>query len=72
MYGNYYLIKENVLFPVIEKYVPEFRCLSVMWSFHDDIKQNLKSAIEKLHKPTFDLKIFNRLVCEQLKSQGVS
>jgi len=61
-YNNYYLIKENILFPVIEKHVPEFRCLSVMWSFHDDIKRNMKSAIEELSKPEFDLKIFNRLV----------
>jgi hypothetical protein len=60
-YGNYYLIKENILFPVIEKYVPEFRCLSVMWSFHDDIKRNLKLIIEQLGSQDFDLKIFNRL-----------
>jgi hypothetical protein len=61
-FNNYYLIKENVLFPVIEKHITEFRCLSVMWSFHDDIKANLKTAIEKLGNPDFDLKIFNRLV----------
>lgn len=62
LFSNYYLIKENVLFPVIEKYVPEFRCLSVMWSFHDDIKRNLKSAIQELNKSEIDLKTFNRLV----------
>ena len=61
-YSNYYLIKENILFPVIEKHVPEFRCLSVMWSFHDDIKRNLKSAIEELNKNEIDLKAFNRYV----------
>jgi PAS domain S-box-containing protein len=61
-FGNYYLIKENILFPVIEKHLPEFRCLSVMWSFHDDIKRNLKMAIEQLNRQNFDLKIFNRLV----------
>ena len=61
-FSNYYLIKENILFPLIEKYVPEFRCLSVMWSFHDDIKRNLKRAIEQLESEGFDLKIFNRLV----------
>ncbi len=61
-FSNYYLIKENILFPVIEKHVPEFRCLSVMWSFHDDIKRNLKTAVEELHKNEFDLKVFNRYV----------
>lgn len=61
--SNYYLIKENVLFPLIEKYISEFRCLKVMWSFHDDIKQNLKAAILQLKKNSdFDLKVFNRLV----------
>jgi PAS domain S-box-containing protein len=33
-----------------------------MWSFHDDIKRNLKSALEELHKNEFDLKVFNRYV----------
>lgn len=60
-FSNYYLIKENILFPLIEKYVTQFRCLSVMWSFHDDIKRNLKLAIEQLESAGFDLKTFNRL-----------
>jgi hypothetical protein len=59
--GQYYLIKENILFPLIEKYVPEFRCLSVMWSFHDDIRRNLKEIINELQKKQPDLKRFNRL-----------
>ena len=58
---RFYLIKENVLFPVIEKYVPDYRCLSVMWSFHDDIKRNLKLIIEQLESSTFDLKTVNKL-----------
>ncbi len=58
---NYYVIKENLLFPVIEKYIAEFRCLSVMWSFHDDIKRNLKKAIQILNEESFELKEFNRL-----------
>jgi hypothetical protein len=33
-----------------------------MWSFHDDIKRNLKSAVEVLHKNEFDLKVFNRYI----------
>ncbi len=62
-FNSYYTIKENVLFPVIEKYISEFRCLQVMWSFHDDIKRNLKTAIQQLRgEIEFDLKLFNRLV----------
>ncbi len=58
---SYYTIKENLLFPVIEKHIPEFRCLSVMWSFHDDIKRNLKNAIQLLKADALELKTFNRL-----------
>lgn len=57
----HYQIKENVLFPVIEKYLPDYRCLSVMWSFHDDIRRNLKEAISMLGSADFDTKKFNRL-----------
>ncbi|MBL7968556.1 MAG: DUF438 domain-containing protein [Prolixibacteraceae bacterium] len=57
----HYQIKENVLFPVIEKYLPDYRCLSVMWSFHDDIRRNLKEAISMLSSADFDMKKFNRL-----------
>ena len=57
----HYQIKENVFFPVVEKYLPNYRCLQVMWSFHDDIRRNLKEAIQLLDTPDFDLKKFNRL-----------
>lgn len=58
----HYQIKENVFFPKIEKYMPDYRCLQVMWSFHDDIRRNLKSVIQMLDDPDFDLIRFNRLV----------
>jgi PAS domain S-box-containing protein len=62
-FGSYYTIKENLLFPVIEKYIPEYRCLQVMWSFHDDIRRNLKSAIKMLKgEIATDMKQFNRWV----------
>ena len=61
-FESLYIIKENVLFPVVEKYVAEFRCLKVMWSFHDDIRRNLKGAIEQLGAANFNLKVFNRQV----------
>lgn len=57
----HYQIKENVLFPVIEKYLTDYRCLQVMWSFHDDIRRNLKESIQMLQAADFDLKKFNRL-----------
>ncbi len=57
----HYLIKENVFFPLIEKYLPDYRCLQVMWSFHDDIRTTIKSVIGLLDEPNFELKKFNRL-----------
>ncbi|HET6557395.1 MAG TPA: PAS domain-containing protein [Prolixibacteraceae bacterium] len=57
----HYQVKENVLFPVIEKYLSDYRCLQVMWSFHDDIRRNLKETIQLLETADFDLKRFNRL-----------
>ncbi len=42
-YEVHYLKKENILFPFIEKHYPEYRCLSLMWSFHDDYRRSLKT-----------------------------
>lgn len=57
----HYQIKENVFFPLVEKHLPNYRCLQVMWSFHDDIRRNLKEVIQLLGSEDFDLKRFNRL-----------
>jgi uncharacterized protein len=62
-FNNYYLIKENVLFPLLEKRWEEFRCLSIMWSFHDDIRRNLGLLIEYLSQHSNnDLSYFNQLI----------
>ena len=60
-FTNHYVIKENVLFPLLEQKWENFRCLNVMWSFHDDIRKNLKAIIQQLSDDDFDLKKFNRL-----------
>jgi DUF438 domain-containing protein len=41
-YELHYLKKENILFPYIEKAFHEYRCLKIMWSFHDDFRIRLK------------------------------
>jgi len=58
-YGNYYTIKENLLFPVIEKYWDDYKCVLVMWSIHDDIRRYLKELPEILRAEEFDLHQFN-------------
>lgn len=60
-FEKYYRIKENTLFPVFEAHWPNFRCLTVMWSFHDDIRRDLRSLIMELSSDLFDVKKFNRL-----------
>ena len=61
-FGKHYTIKENVLFPIIEKTWPDYRCLQIMWSFHDDIRRNIKTILEQLTKGKIELKQFNRCV----------
>ena len=57
-----YLIKENILFPIIEKNLPEHLCLRVMWSFHNDITRNLEHLIEELSLSLPDVKKINQLL----------
>ncbi|MCT4640615.1 MAG: PAS domain-containing protein [Bacteroidales bacterium] len=59
---NYYIIKENVLFPIVEKHLKEYKCLQVMWSFHDDIKSNIKALLANLESDSFDIDDFNFVV----------
>ena len=57
-----YEIKENVLFPALEKHWDDWRCVQVMWSYHDDIRQQLKGLIAVLEREPFDLKAFNKFL----------
>lgn len=62
LFTGYYIIKENVLFPLIEKHLPEHKCLQIMWSFHDDIRKNIKSILQQLKDQITDQSVFNRCV----------
>ncbi len=61
-FAQHYTIKENVLFPVLEKTWSDYRCLQIMWSFHDDIRRNIKKILEQLQEGIADFKTFNRCV----------
>ena len=52
-YELHYIKKENILFPYIEKTFPQYRCLKLMWSFHDDFRRSLKvlDSLLKNNKP---------------------
>jgi len=57
----HYTVKENVLFPILEKEWENHQCLKLMWSFHDDIRKNIKATIDCLEADSFDLKYFNKI-----------
>lgn len=57
----HYTVKENILFPILEAHWNEHDCLKLMWSFHDDIRQNLKKILALLGSENFELKTFNTL-----------
>ncbi len=57
-----YEIKENILFPVLEREWDDWRCVQVMWSYHDDIRRELKGVIAELEHKPFDLKAFNKWI----------
>jgi len=51
-YELHYIKKENILFPIIERTFSEYRCLQLMWSFHDDFRRTLQLIEELLtHEP---------------------
>jgi PAS domain S-box-containing protein len=62
VFAKHYTIKENVLFPLIEKTWTDYRCLQIMWSIHDDIRTNIKLLIQQLEQGPVNLKDFNRAV----------
>jgi len=62
LFDQHYQIKENVLFPALEKHWPDFHCVQLMWSYHDDIRQQMKDLEAALGEPEFDLKKTNKLV----------
>ena len=52
----HYLKKENILFPYLEKEWEHHGCLSIMWSYHDDVRDNIKNILSLLENKDFNLK----------------
>ena len=62
LFDQHYQIKENVLFPALEQHWPDFHCVQLMWSYHDDIRRQMKDLGTALDESEFDLKKTNKLV----------
>lgn len=61
VFDEHYVIKENILFPAIERLWPDFSCVQLMWSFHDDIRKYRKKIIAMLEGNGWDIQKFNSL-----------
>jgi DUF438 domain-containing protein len=59
-YEWHYIKKENILFPYIEKAFPQYRCLQLMWSFHDDFRRSLKVLDVILQDTLPDKELLNK------------
>ncbi len=56
---EHYVTKEYQLFPLVEKYIKEHRCVSLMWAIHDDIRITIKTLKEQLKDEQTPLQILN-------------
>ncbi|WP_372752386.1 DUF438 domain-containing protein [Labilibaculum sp.] len=59
---KHYQRKENIFFPYFEKQYPEYKCLGVMWSIHDDIRRVQKQLMAELQSSIIDIKQINKLL----------
>ena len=58
----HYIKKENILFPYVEKQLSEYQCQSVMWSYHDDIRLNIKDINKLTKEQSPNMKLLNRKI----------
>ena len=56
----HYTMKEHILFPVIEQFVEESRCVQLMWAIHDDVRRTLKDLRASLEDAGTPLALLNR------------
>ena len=58
----HYIKKENIFFPYVEKHLKEYRCLPLMWAYHDDIRSYSKEIVGMIDSGEVDMKRLNRLI----------
>ncbi|GAB7087686.1 DUF438 domain-containing protein [Marinifilum fragile] len=61
-FEKHYSRKENIFFPYFENQYPEYKCLGVMWSIHDDIRRIRKELLQALGADQPDLNLINKLI----------
>jgi PAS domain S-box-containing protein len=58
---DHYVTKENLLFPVVERFIEESRCVQLMWAIHDDIRATLRRLPRAILENDVPLAELNRL-----------
>lgn len=61
---NHYIKKENIFFPYLEKKGGHLKCLPVMWSIHDDVRNALKKIQNMREKKIIDFENFYSIIGE--------
>ena len=56
---EHYKKKEYQLFPLVERYIKEYRCVSLMWAIHDDIRNTINTLISQLNEESTPLAVLN-------------
>ncbi|UOD34449.1 DUF438 domain-containing protein [Deferribacteraceae bacterium V6Fe1] len=59
---KHYKIKENIIFPTFEKSYPEYKCVLIMWSEHDDVRETIKLLTNKLKTDNITVEEFHKLI----------
>ncbi|MDD2258885.1 MAG: PAS domain-containing protein [Bacilli bacterium] len=57
-----WLKKENIIFPRIEKNIPSHKPLDIMWSLHDDVRNELKLLLSNFTSKKIDINTFNKKI----------
>jgi DUF438 domain-containing protein len=60
--GLHYVKKENILFPHFEARYPRYRCISLMWALHDDVRSAIPRLIALLDVEPVDAKATGALL----------
>ena len=61
---SHYVKKENILFPYLEKKGGHLKCLPVMWSIHDDVRNALKKIQSMRNKKRINFENFYSIIGE--------
>ncbi|MBN2859897.1 MAG: DUF438 domain-containing protein [Sphaerochaetaceae bacterium] len=57
---GHYQEKENRLFPLVEKFIEEHRCVQLMWAIHDDIRSTLAALSSLSHDENSGIDAYNK------------